>query len=282
MARVSFPILVLSILLAGCAGEPGEEGVVYNEVETTVARTGDPAATVTKAPATRRVSDEGGTIFGTVTDDELRPVEGVIATLLEFEADTTTDATGRYAFTDVPAGPYQLTFDHSSFVSAGRKVDVSVGVETRLDVILERLAFGGPWHETFAYSGEILVGEAFTDLAPCEQGATECYYRYAGQADLNTIVLEADWTPTIPGGPLGGSQLYFQVSSGDGGTLYKDGYLPPQGKQQFQGDWPQDGTATFRQFVVCDLFWVCVQQKFDIYITLFYIDPPPDDFSILP
>ena len=270
------------VVLAGCSGSGGPQTASIEEVESTIVQTAA-AATQTRAPSVKNVSEEGGTILGTVTDDEYRPIEGVLVTLLQFEAQASTDLGGRYAFTDVPGGSYALTYEHPQFKTAGRNADVEVGGERRLDVILESLPFGGSYHETQVSKSLIVVGEAFVDILVCQELGGKCVFFYETKTDLYSIVIEADFIPTIPANPTDGNTLYYQLRETDaGGVLYGDGYWKPKQKRILEGDWAKDKTHKLWHQVSCHIYWVCFQQTSTHYVTFFYIEKAPPTFSALP
>lgn len=275
-------LIAALVALSGCTDGGSPQTATVEQVETTVIQTA-PATTQTRAPAIKNVAEEGGSILGSVTDDEFRPIVDVTVFLAEFEVDATTDEGGRYAFTDVPVGTYTLTFEHPSYETAGRKADVAVGVEKRLDVILEPLPFAGSYHETVISKGLIVAGEAFVDILFCGELGGQCLFTIEAQPQLHSIVIEEEFIPTLPPNPTDGNTLYYQLRHTDAaGALYGDGYWQPRQKRTIEGDWSKDEPLPLWLNVTCHLYWVCFQQTFTNYVTLFYVEKAPEDFTALP
>ena len=82
-----------------------------------------------------------GTVQGTVKD----PTGGVMQAVSgdgsatrssDFTRTATTDATGRYVFSNLPPNPYHLTVEAQGFQTLERDVDVRSGVPITLDLTL--------------------------------------------------------------------------------------------------------------------------------------------------
>src|SRR6516165_2315773 len=82
-----------------------------------------------------------GTIQGTVTDPTGGSMQAVEVTLSRpisgFMRTATTDAAGRFAFSNVPPGPYHLAIDVQGFKPYQRDVDVRSGVPIDLSIRLD-------------------------------------------------------------------------------------------------------------------------------------------------
>ncbi len=68
------------------------------------------------------LSATGGTVSGRVTTSSGAPVADVQVSLTDLHRSTTTDSTGRYAITDVPAGTFTLTFQRIGFAPVVRRI----------------------------------------------------------------------------------------------------------------------------------------------------------------
>src|SRR5204862_1771700 len=81
-----------------------------------------------------------GTVQGTVKD----PTGGVMQAVqvrisnpvTGFARTMTTDATGKYVFSNLPPNPYHITVDAQGFQTLERDVDVRTGVPIMLDLTL--------------------------------------------------------------------------------------------------------------------------------------------------
>jgi hypothetical protein len=275
-------LILLAATFAGCSGKSGEATTVTQQVQTTVVETAA-GGTVSKAPSTKAVSDNGGSIIGTVTNDELKPIQGVRVFLAEFDVDARTDDGGRYAFTDVPAGSYALTFEHPSYEPQGRKGSVEAGKDLRINVVMLALPTEGIYHETIALKGYIVVGEAFVDILACDSNGGKCTFNYVSKAQLFSVVIELDFVPSTPAMPTDGNTLYHQLRNKDSaGALYSDGYWKPKQKRIIEGDWDRSKPVPFNHLISCHLTWACVDQHFTAFVTMFYGGKAEPTFSVFP
>ncbi len=85
------------------------------------------------------LSATGGTVSGRVTTSSGAPIADVQVSLTDLHRSTTTDSTGRYAITDVPAGTFTLTFQRIGFAPAVRRI-TSTGADVTTDITLRESA----------------------------------------------------------------------------------------------------------------------------------------------
>jgi hypothetical protein len=79
------------------------------------------------------VVDPSGAVIAGATVEIQNPVSG-------YMRGTTTDASGGFAFTDVPFNPYHLTITHKGFQPAVQDVDVRSGLPVRVKLVLKLAA----------------------------------------------------------------------------------------------------------------------------------------------
>lgn len=184
-------IAVLSILvpLSGCvggtAGEPSQ------------------AATASAIPPAAPASfDENtGAITGTVTDDQIQPVEGAQIGLVEApEITTLSDASGAFTLSNLPPGTYSLVVAKLGFASSGKKVDVVAGSALSVPLVIVPLPVATPRHLTYPFAGYIDCAFAVvrtTLAAGCGQGGTtkntQVIFKDGWPADFTALVFEAEW-----------------------------------------------------------------------------------------
>lgn len=153
--RSAFLASVAVLLLSGCASSGSDPTV-------------DPGA-FNGVPVT--VTETTGGIRGIVVDQAIVPVPKVDVTLKAGTSDkaATTDAQGRFAFSDLPAGTYFLSFKHLLYKPAQSSIEVTAGVEPPITKIqLEALFTAKPYHEQFKFKGIIACGyNAVLITAPC-------------------------------------------------------------------------------------------------------------------
>jgi iron complex outermembrane receptor protein len=92
------------------------------------------ASLATAPPLT---AQEAGSLSGQVTAISGAPAEGVRVSLVELRDSTTTDASGRYRFEDVPPGLYLLEASSPRFGRSISRVEVLAGGEASHDVRLD-------------------------------------------------------------------------------------------------------------------------------------------------
>lgn len=97
-------------------------------------------AGLTAATASAQSLGGAGTIQGTVKDPTGGPMQSVEVRISNpvsgFTRTATTDATGRFVFTNLPPNPYRLTVAVQGFQALERDVDVRTGVPIVLDLSL--------------------------------------------------------------------------------------------------------------------------------------------------
>lgn len=86
-----------------------------------------------------------GGIEGFVTDTELVPVPGALIGILHSETVTQdvtvlTDAAGRFSLSHVPPGSHVLQASALGYQSASKRIEVTVGQVTSVQLVVERLA----------------------------------------------------------------------------------------------------------------------------------------------
>ena len=77
-----------------------------------------------------------GDLSGTVRDSAARPVEGVTVTIPDLGLSATTDAQGRYSFTDLAAGEHRIAVELASDVRQHASAQVPETGETVRNVFL--------------------------------------------------------------------------------------------------------------------------------------------------
>src|SRR4029453_15442284 len=94
----------------------------------------------------------GGSISGTVTDEQKAVLPGVTVTIqgIDRTQSAVTDETGKFRFLNQPPGPYTVTFDLAGFgglkregiiVAVGRDADISVTL--KLATVAETIVVTG-------------------------------------------------------------------------------------------------------------------------------------------
>lgn len=116
-------LLVLALLLAGCAGDPSSE------------KDGAAVTVIEVRPGVFLASDRGG-IEGVVRNDAGLAVAGARASVIGEDAFADTDRNGHFLLLNVTAGTQRLFVLHESFQSADLEVGVAAGNITEVAVDL--------------------------------------------------------------------------------------------------------------------------------------------------
>lgn len=156
---------------------------------------GTPAVATTSATPAGFSSDAGG-IEGFVTDDENIPLPGVQLGLLETDYLTLTDAEGRFSFSLVPPGDYNLAATRLGYSPATVRVTVMAGAVTDAELRLVPLAVAEPYVEIKHHVGAIGTGIAFVRSATCTGCASNetSFWHFGGfPQDYVAIMAEATW-----------------------------------------------------------------------------------------
>ncbi len=125
-----------AVALAGCTGGDGDASGVPNDVS---------------GPAD--VTDDTGGIQGLVLSDEGLPVAGAQVALGTDGDATTTDEQGRFTFSGVAPGSYQLFVQKLGFQTIGRSISVQAGDVTEVEVTVSAIQVAEPYHLTLNQEG---------------------------------------------------------------------------------------------------------------------------------
>src|SRR5688500_7044655 len=176
--RASLLAAALScIALAGCSGDPGPV-----EVEVT-----GQVVTVSEAPKPTH-----GIVSGIVGDDALYPLANATVWVLGLGLSAQTDANGRFAVVNVPAGIYILEGSKKDHATVQTTADVQPGETARAVLLLARLPSTDPYHVTFRQ-------EAFVEFDAAglawSSNTTLSFSRDPSRAV--TLVVESAWDGVI-------------------------------------------------------------------------------------
>jgi hypothetical protein len=184
-------------------------------------------STATEVP--REIPDEpvDARFFGSVLDDEARPVEGVLVTLVEANSIALTDASGRFDLGTAAPGNYTLVASHAEYKEAVRALQAASGDRVDVNFTIERLPEFRPHtvmlplrgHYDCAAEYFIITGHCgiLWEFATC--GAQSCQedpvFQQTYQFPIEilprweTLVSELTWTASASNG-LGGMRMYVE------------------------------------------------------------------------
>lgn len=263
--------LVVLILAAGCSDAPEA--------------TDDGDDTFAEAV----VTSETGAISGVIVDPAIVPVEGVSLFLKPASMNATSDADGAFIFEGLAPGVYFVAAEGPGFLGSQASIEVVAGEVAKLRMIVERDSSRLPSHETLRFdwydsSGITLVDfiidltdETFLgDTAP--PACDECQFWFDVAEPPASYVVEATWTDTVSS-PFGDTNYYWTLADGDAwNNAYEDGYFAPREPAYVNGT--VFGTQTHMQVkMTADELWVTMNQAAEMFVTVFYVEPHPDEWS---
>lgn len=251
-----------------------------------------------------QVGDGGAVIQGFVTDEAFAPVVGARVVVEELDLSLTTDDTGQFAFTGVPAGTYGVRAERIGYNPAKKSVIVGESGTETVELMLKAIPKEVAYFHTQNFKGnwecnthEINCGKPIEDVDQNNvlnrQANDASQWSLPLDRKLASLVVEVVWTPGVSpaadrfevtirndvsqqDAPLknakGGSPLIARVelaeieaaALADGGSVTIRVDVSPT-----QGQEPHPGVGVGFAF----------QQPFDVYVTPFYLDPAPDGFS---
>lgn len=279
-------LLLVALALAGCGSPKATQG------------TADPASDRMK-------------VAGLVESDTLVPLASANVTILELNLTVRSDDLGNFAF--APLAPRVYTVE--ARVVGFRALQLVARPETNpgaLDFVLQRASVLVPRQDGYHFRGSMDCGfEAFIDSGSCDSntgllGNNTEFEFLAGigwKTAVIDVVFDTSQNPLVDGlrltvrgqgqsGQLGTYQQYgrFHDSKSytarlDPGVTYPDGTLPVDGNiTRFRLDVYPQGQQYHK---VCVPNFPCllgvgagVNIQFDLYITVFYVDPAPAGFTL--
>lgn len=278
-APVALLVLLVGLsAVAGCADPPQEPvaGLVQEDVPVVVVEEDSPL----------------GAIQGVVVDEAIRPLDNVSVSLKNVGNTTTTG--GVFVFEDLEPGAYFITASLDRFTQATTSVEVIAGQVARPRLQLERIAGLEPYHYTLQQTGFIQASPAAAGviLDAAVEGflgdnpfCQNCIFTVEtnGQ-DIRTFVLEGVWQTTAP--PVTAADLFINIIN-ENFTFEKPGYGESATSPYLRHIEPSDPTfndglnSTWWRFQVGgSLTQPNVNQRFDLFVTVFVNAPAPEGWTL--
>jgi hypothetical protein len=259
--RATF-LLVAMILLAGCAG--GQKAAPAQATSQTIAL---------------------GSIEGRVLDDEQVPVAGVGVQLVEAGMNATSGPDGRFRFEAVVVGTHTMQVRAPGFEPHREKVEVAMDQTATATLVLKPVASVVPFIEMLPYEGYIQHGNLYVDMVTTTLGANgcqKCRFYFNASGDVDALVSEIQFQRTVDN-PHGPEVLAYALWTQDMKIRYTpDGqYWPSGGRFEIERRWGAEGVKLVHTHA-CDDLWVCVDQTFTNYVSLFHSQGVPAGYTALP
>lgn len=270
-----FLLAAATFVVAGCLGGPSE----------------DVAAGPRAAPAEWGLDEAHGVILGQILDDESWPLIGAKVRLEETGAEAVSGPDGGFVFPQVRAGTVRIASAMDGHLSVQKTAEVVAGQVTDVEIVLPKLPTDHPYHETVVHAGFISFGNWVIDVAGPAMGidalCERCIMEFWTRPFAHAIALE----PLFDGAftkPVGEATMGFGLYDADAADatqgaegVYASGWWTSGDRVPVEQAWPDDEVRMYL-YNGCDATWVCTEQRFEVYVTVFYHGPMPDDFSALP
>lgn len=286
-------LAVLALFLAGCGG-PGDSQALSAE---------------------ERVLQTTG-VRGIVTDDVFVPIEDALVTLRTDDRQVRTGPDGAYEFLGLEAGEHVLSVTKYGFEPRHFRVQVWATAIAELDMPLEPVPTGEPYHKIFPFAGFITC-QAAVGTAPQDTVWVECGGDLAVQEDQREqsvafeygtfrVLSELAWEPIHPAA----KRLTFAMADGREGAQSEPVHVVQQGpgarvfmvRGTLERMFPEEigvvavtvqASPSIDEHSCCQVafalaqhppisFGLAFQQEFEVFSTVFHFSHGAPGFTALP
>jgi hypothetical protein len=201
----------------------------------------------------------------------------------------TTGADGTFVVKDLEPGVYFVSVSAARHKTTQTSTEVKAGAAASLRVLLASDNSPVPYHDILHFQGHIdaylsELSFAAELLAPGTLNCV-CSWHVTPNAGMATLVFEANGQVSVPnpGTPVTKpGDAYWELVEDDGnGTIHSD-YRDFPFSYHFENA-SFDKESTGKPFLarITGGAWPSGQMDYDLYITMFYIQPAPDAWSLL-
>ncbi|HUR62389.1 MAG TPA: carboxypeptidase-like regulatory domain-containing protein [Candidatus Thermoplasmatota archaeon] len=264
--------LLVGLALAGCAAKPGSD---------------DPASPCLDCGGMEE-DKTTGTMVGVLVDDAVRPVPGGTVRLPDGSS-ARTGPQGDFQFGSLAPGSYLVAANATGFLPASSVVQVEAGKEVHARLQLAKAVAVKPSHQTLKFKGTVQAsaGLATTAADRLAGGLTTCTcaFPFASTGPLVSILVEAVWEDVLPD-PAGPTKYNWEVLV-DGNDARAAGQGPSPIRHEVQRldfsnrSFDFGAHPDYTLHVYPDAVWPTVNQEYQAFVTLWYLERPPADFSIV-
>lgn len=252
-----------AVALAGCGGK--DDGA--NKV-----RLGDGSRISLDLPEEQLPDPEDirGAVSGIVVNEAIFPVANATISVRDRDIERVTDADGKFVLESMPPGLYTLVVRMEGYGDGLGTINVKSGQVIKSILQIHRLPVLDPYHTT------VKVEVVHSQLDRLVYGSPALLTPF----DMRpaTVILEAAWTGLTPT-PLGSILQYEVQAESSPETMQRGGGQNPL-RVVFDKDFfPKDEYAV-RYVVYPSEYTVGPETRGQIFLTMFYVDPAPDGWSI--
>jgi hypothetical protein len=258
-------LALMAALLAGCSGGDGKD---------------EPASPLDDVDV-QPVSDTKGAVAGVVVDEAIRPVAGAEVTM-DGKVVASTDEGGIFVLDSLEPGLAIFAVTAEGFLPVQTSADVQPGQTSQVRVQLPRDLNPQPYHVTYSHDGFMQAwggyGQYYIEqMVPGGSGTCDCRVYFTPEPNAVDMVYEAYWENTLPD-PAAQGEFYWVITQPEG-EGHEAGYCfsPCIVRQGFGGFSP--GVETYARLDGAD-FWPGFQQKFQLFVTVFYNGEAPADWTL--
>lgn len=253
-----------SVALAGCGGKDSGANKV---------RLGDGTRISLDLPEEQQPApdDIRGAVSGVVVNEAIFPVPGARVSVRDRDLEATADEDGRFVFESMAPGLYTLVVHMDGYGDGLGTINVRSGQVVKSILQIQRLPVVDPYHTTLKFA--VLYNEVDALIS----GTPDQLVAFDRQPA--TVILEAKWTGLVETGLQ--DLLRYRAQPESDPETYQSGAGPNPLRAQFDADFFPKGEYAIRFNVYPSETSVAVESQGDIFLTIFYVDPAPDGWSIV-
>ena len=274
-------LAALAVALAGCSGGGGKGG-----------KDDDGPAGGGGVPM----------LQGWVVDPAIRPIPGATVKVLDSNTSVLADDGGHYAFAELPTDQFLvIVVSKDGFLPQPKQVTLAPDTPLRLNFTLEPEPIAAPYVSPLTFEG--FIGCQLATVTPTGNNSMDCsggvgvqqnknMFDFPVEKQLAGAVIELYWEPVTEAANTLGLRVETlelgQLNVVLGEAVGSSSLRIPISQTVAEKYYPQGGLMRLTVFAASDGeeneaglgYSMPVRQQFKAFMTLFYIDPPPADYTV--